>query len=111
MDQFHFIYACLLSVFILEILLSFFLYTFILQIDAKCFKVYETLVLEEETKVFDRVKRSDTISDNSVTQHVEFYNPNLKSELEEKEKTSYSSNSTTDNPWRWLNTYSRIPVS
>lgn len=56
-------------------------------------------------------KDKGDIFDNSVPQtpHVEFVPPDLYEEIREREKEQQ--NSTHNNPWVWLNAYSRIPVS
>jgi hypothetical protein len=58
--------------------------------------------------------------------NVEFFNPKLRQELEEKENmnggvkkgsnnaasgTTSTEGESTNNPWVWLTSYSRIPVS
>lgn len=49
--------------------------------------------------------------DNAVPQtpHVDFVSPAVKQEFKEKEKEVQ--NGTHNNPWVWLTSYSRIPVS
>ncbi|KAI5732403.1 hypothetical protein M8J77_026306 [Diaphorina citri] len=55
-------------------------------------------------------KDKGDIFDNSVPQtpHVEFVPPDLYEEIREREKEQQ--NSTHNNPWVWLNAYSRIPL-
>uniref|UniRef100_A0A8D8VGI2 Olfactomedin-like protein 2B n=1 Tax=Cacopsylla melanoneura TaxID=428564 RepID=A0A8D8VGI2_9HEMI len=56
-------------------------------------------------------KEKTDIYDNALPQepHVEFIPPTLKQEMQEKEKDH--PNSTHNNPWVWLTSYSRVPMT
>lgn len=70
-----------------------------------------------------RVKRAstsvidNTVSSNSDEPHAEFFDPKLRPELEMKDKMSNGNGTkkpgedSSTNPWVWLTSYSRIPVS
>lgn len=54
--------------------------------------------------------------DNTVAPHVEFFNPKMRSELEEKDavemrKTGAKGPAPGGDTWVWLTSYSRVPVS
>ncbi|KAG7301248.1 hypothetical protein JYU34_014150 [Plutella xylostella] len=54
--------------------------------------------------------------DNTVAPHVEFFNPKMRAELEEKDaaemrKTGAKGPAPGGDTWVWLTSYSRVPVS
>lgn len=54
--------------------------------------------------------------DNTVTPHVEFFNPKMRAELEEKDatemrRTGAKGPAPGGDTWVWLTSYSRVPVS
>lgn len=63
-----------------------------------------------------RTKRESAVLENTVNQgselSVEFVNPKLRQEFEEKEKQNGNGKgeNSTNNPWVWLTSYSRVPV-
>ncbi|XP_054278871.1 uncharacterized protein LOC128997276 [Macrosteles quadrilineatus] len=67
---------------------------------------------EGEVKV--RTKRESAVAENvlhsqgSQDVNVEFVNPKLRSEFEEKEKQNKTE--AASNPWLWLTSYSRVPM-
>lgn len=131
------VYACLLFLFFTELVLSYFLYEYISSVERRCVDVEIGVVPTKSS----RRKRSPVLEDNAVTTaddaNVEFFNPKLRHELDEKELSKHggskfkhngvnsgsgsggnSGNSgspgegeNANNPWVWLTSYSRIPVS
>lgn len=61
-----------------------------------------------------RKRRAATLEDNAVTTaddtNVEFINPKLRSEIDGRNGGTAEGESAS-NPWVWLTSYSRIPVS
>ncbi|KAL1110473.1 hypothetical protein AAG570_008001 [Ranatra chinensis] len=55
-----------------------------------------------------RIKRDNPV-ENAVGPNVEFFNPKLRPQLEERDRQSAPNDSRTD-PWVWLTSYSRIPL-
>ncbi|KAJ0174299.1 hypothetical protein K1T71_010445 [Dendrolimus kikuchii] len=60
------------------------------------------------------LKPSPVQEDNSVTPHVEFFNPSMRAELEEKDaaemrRTGAKGPAPNDDTWVWLTSYSRVP--
>ncbi|XP_037873711.1 uncharacterized protein LOC101741742 [Bombyx mori] len=60
------------------------------------------------------LKPSAVQEDNTVTPHVEFFNPKMRPELEEKDaiemrKTGAKGPAPGDDTWVWLTSYSRVP--
>ncbi|KAK6642611.1 hypothetical protein RUM43_004113 [Polyplax serrata] len=128
------VYICLLLLFFTELVLSYFLYEYISSVEKRCVEI-DVEVLP--TKV-TRKRRSPVLEDNAVSTSedatVEFFNPKLKHELNEKnggkhsgnkfKNNGYSTSSASadvggtstpsdeenaNNPWVWLTSYSRIP--
>lgn len=61
-------------------------------------------------------KQSPIEEDNTVAPHVEFFNPKMRPELEEKDsiemkRTGAKGPAPGDDTWVWLTSYSRVPVS
>ena len=119
----YLIYVALVFVFLFELIMSVYLYNYIHTVELQCGRPHRNV----------RKKRDSALLENTVSTtgeaSVEFFNPKLRSEIEDKEnikplsnnsKRPYSSNSPTGtpqegenptNPWVWLTAYSRIPVS
>lgn len=136
------VYACLFFLFFTELVLSYFLYEYISSVERKCGKMEmgEPDIGVVPTKS-SRRKRSPVLEDNAVTTaddaNVEFFNPKLRHELDEKELSKHGGSKfkhngvnsgsggsgssgasgspgegeNANNPWVWLTSYSRIPVS
>lgn len=118
----YLIYVALVFVFCFELIMSVYLNNYIRVVELQCRHPHNV-----------RRKRDSALLENSVSTtgeaSVEFFNPKLRSELEEKENnkpinnnskrpsTSSSPTGTPQegehpaNPWVWLTSYSRIPVS
>lgn len=145
------VYACLVWLLVTELVLSYCLYTYIAHVDHKCTSAVVTATQQakipaavaaqtnpsRDSEFHQRRKRGarspppSVMDDNTVDPagmagaegaNVEFFNPKLRQELEEKEikngkKGSNNAGSgategeSTNNPWVWLTSYSRIPVS
>lgn len=124
------VYGCLLFLFCTELVLSFFLYEYISLVEKKCVDIEIGVAPTKST----RRKRSPVVvlEDNAVTTaddaHVEFFDPKIRHELDERDKHGnhkhkssgiYGADSGTpsaetenpNKPWVWLTSYSRIPVS
>lgn len=139
LGRFHgrLVYICLLILFFTELVLSYILYEYISSVEKICVEID----LEELPPVEPiRRKRAPVLEDNAVTtsedSFVEFFNPKLKHELNDKEGGKYagtkfknngfntgtpsgsdggsastpSDGEIANNPWVWLTSYSRIPV-
>lgn len=105
------VYGGLLGLLLLQLVLSLGLFNYIVTVDHRL----DARLGVHETR---RVKRA--VGDENVVDeaNVEFFHPNLRQELEEKDaarKTSSSSKMSKDNkdenPWLYLTSYSRVPVS
>lgn len=148
------VYACLVWLLVTELVLSYCLYTYIAHVDSKFTAAVATATQQaaaaraagphnnpfQDFALYRRKKRGvrasppSLLDDNTVNPsgvagsdgaNVEFFNPKLRQELEERDRhvggrkgsTSTVSGSTptegpaTSNPWVWLTSYSRIPVS
>jgi hypothetical protein len=148
------VYACLVWLLVTELVLSYCLYTYIAHVDSKFTSAVATATQQaaaaiaaaphnnhfQDFELYRRRKRGvrasppSLLDDNTVNPsgvagsdgaNVEFFNPKLRQELEEKDRhgggrkgsTSTVSGSTptegpaANNPWVWLTSYSRIPVS
>ncbi|KDR19524.1 hypothetical protein L798_06510 [Zootermopsis nevadensis] len=149
------VYACLVWLLLTELVLSYCLYTYIAHVDRECTSAIATLAQQstipasgagqtnpfQDFEFYRRRKRGarspppTVMEDNTVDPsgmagvegaNVEFFNPKLRQELEEKEnrngggkKGSNNAGSgatstegeSANNPWVWLTSYSRIPVS
>ena len=83
------VYACLLFLFFTELVLSYFLYEYISSVEKRCVEVDLGVVPTRST----RRKRSPVLEDNAVTTaddaNVEFFNPKLRHELDEKELSKH----------------------
>ena len=148
------VYACLVWLLVTELVLSYCLYTYIAHVDSKFTSAVATATQQaaaaraagphnnpfQDFELYRRKKRGvrasppSLLDDNTVNPsgvagsdgaNVEFFNPKLRQELEERDRhvggrkgsTSTASGSTptdgptANNPWVWLTSYSRIPVS
>lgn len=148
------VYACLVWLLVTELVLSYCLYTYIAHVDSKFTSAVATATQQaaaagaagphnnpfQDFVMYRRKKRGvrasppSLMDDNTVNPSgvagsdgasVEFFNPKLRHELEERDRhvggrkgsTGTVSGSTptegpaTNNPWVWLTSYSRIPVS
>lgn len=149
------VYACLVWLLVTELVLSYCLYTYIAHVDNKFTSAVATATQQaaaaakaagphnnpfQDFALYRRKKRGvrasppSLLDDNTVNPsgvsgsdgaNVEFFNPKLRQELEERDRhvggrkgsTSTVSGSTptegpaANNPWVWLTSYSRIPVS
>jgi hypothetical protein len=148
------VYACLVWLLVTELVLSYCLYTYIAHVDSKFTSAVATATQQataaiaatphnnpfQDFELYRRRKRGvrasppSLLEDNTVNPsgvagsdgaNVEFFNPKLRQELEERDRhgggrkgsTSSVSGSTPtegpagNNPWVWLTSYSRIPVS
>ena len=148
------VYACLVWLLLTELVLSYCLYTYIAHVDSKFTSAVATATQQaaaaraagphnnpfQDFTMYRRKKRGvrasppSLLDDNTVNPsgvagsdgaNVEFFNPKLRQELEERDRhvggrkgsTSTVSGSTptegpsANNPWVWLTSYSRIPVS
>jgi hypothetical protein len=146
-----FVYACLVWLLLTELVLSYCLYTYIAHVDHKCTSALATATQQaaaavaaapqsnpfHDFELYRRRKRraraspSPVLEDNTVNPsglaegaNVEFFNPKLRHELEEKDMhggkkgghnaapgSTPTEGETANNPWVWLTSYSRIPVS
>ena len=132
------IYACLVWLFVMELVLSYWLYSYTTRVDQKC----TSAIAAAQTNPFQdfqfhrRRKRNppSVLEDNAVNPagvastegaNVEFFNPKLRPELEEKDGSKpgwkkggpgpgpppgAKEGETANDPWVWLTSYSRIPV-
>lgn len=148
------VYACLVWLLVTELVLSYCLYTYIAHVDSKFTSAIATATQQaaaaiaatphnnpfQHFEMYRRKKRGvrtsppSLLDDNTVNPsgvagsdgaNVEFFNPKLRQELEEKDRHgggrkgssgSVSGSTPTEgpaanNPWVWLTSYSRIPVS
>ncbi|KAG8313016.1 extracellular matrix binding [Homalodisca vitripennis] len=77
--------------------------------------VYLYVLAAAPSQPLARTKRESAVLENTVGNpeselSVEFVNPKLRAELEEKEKFNGSKTEKGANPWVWLTSYSRVPV-
>lgn len=148
------VYACLVWLLLTELVLSYCLYTYTAHVDRKCTSAVATATQQaaaaiaaaaqtnafHDFELYRRRKRraraspSSVLEDNTVNPsgvsgaegaNVEFFNPKLRQELEEKDMhgggkkggnnaapgSTPTEGETANNPWVWLTSYSRIPVS
>ncbi|PNF35330.1 hypothetical protein B7P43_G02587 [Cryptotermes secundus] len=144
------VYACLVWLLLTELVLSYCLYTYTAHVDRKCTSAVATATQQaaaamaaaaqtnpfHDFELYRRRKRraraspSSVLEDNTVNPsgvagaegaNVEFFNPKLRQELEEKDMhgsgkkaapgSTQTEGETANNPWVWLTSYSRIPVS
>ncbi|XP_065337582.1 uncharacterized protein LOC135938024 [Cloeon dipterum] len=97
------VYFGLLGLLALQLGLSFALYRYILAVDLKV----------EQGLTLRRAKRA--VDENVVDEaNVEFFHPNLRQELEEKDAVRQAatpkSSKDAENPWLYLTSYSRVPL-
>lgn len=153
MSNISLVYACLVWLLVTELVLSYCLYSYIAHVDSKFTSAVATATQQaaaaistvqhnsfQDFALYRRRKRGvrasppSLLDDNTVNPsgvagsedaNVEFFNPKLRPELEERDRhgggrkgsTSTASGSTptegpaANNPWVWLTSYSRIPVS
>jgi hypothetical protein len=145
------VYACLVWLLLTELVLSYCLYSYIAHVDHKCSTVavatqqaaaaisataqtnpFHDFELYRRRKRRARASTTSVLEDNTVNPsgvaegaNVEFFNPKLRQELEEKDMhgggkkggnnaasgSAPTEGETANNPWVWLTSYSRIPVS
>jgi hypothetical protein len=106
------VYGGLLALLLLQLLLSLGLFNYIGAVDRR---LDARLDVHEEARRTKRAVGDENVVDEA---NVEFFHPNLRQELEEKDaarKASSSSKMSKDNkeenPWLYLTSYSRVPVS
>jgi hypothetical protein len=146
------VYACLMWLLLTELVLSYCLYSYVAHVDRKCSSAVASVTQQaaaaiaataqinpfRDFELYRRKKRrarasaSSVIEDNTVNPsgvaedaNVEFFNPKLRQELEERDMhgggkkggnnaapgSTPAEGETANNPWVWLTSYSRIPVS
>lgn len=123
----NFVYPLIFICFVIQTGISVYLYVYIIKVDTRCLAVInsneiiqnDNIINENIKKCLQRVKRSSTsVIDNSVSAntdepHAEFFDPKLRSEIEIKDNITKKpgEGESSSNPWVWLTSYSRIPVS
>jgi hypothetical protein len=109
------VYSCLVALLLIELGLSLALYHQVLNVEQRCDEAINTINQRS------RRSRRAVAEDNTVSgeTNVEFFHPKLRQELEEKEAARKAAAAAAaggkspedNNPWVWLTSYSRIPVS
>lgn len=92
------VYACMCVLLCLQLAVSYYLLCYVQRVEQRCCPGDVV-----------RVRRS-VLEDNAVSSEatVEFFDPKMRQELEERDQQNKGSANT---PWVWLNSYSRVPVS
>lgn len=110
--------VCVLFLLSTELAGFLYLHGYIAAVERRCF---EEQRLPLQPTPSSRRRRAATLEDNAVTTaddaNVEFFNPKLRPELDDRRAKGFSAGGdpsegeTANNPWVWLTSYSRIPVS